>query len=94
MKSQAWQRKPSKTTDPLTCDVFLNYDFSWSDSSQLTIEFIKFLCTQKGQIPVPFSQLQSLSKLATTELQNAPTQFKASKRICNIINTNLENMLN
>jgi len=44
-------------SEPLILDVFLNHDSSPSSRAQLTIEFIKFLCYQKGQIPIPFTQL-------------------------------------
>lgn len=53
---------------PLSFDITLNYDIAWADNSQLTIEFIKFLCVQKGQIPVPCPQLQKLSNLAQVDL--------------------------
>lgn len=83
MPSQPVRRRIYK--EPLICDIFLNHDLTLSDNAQLTIEFIKFICLQKGQIPVSCSQLQKLSSLAQTELENPPkpdmVSFLKSKKI-------------
>lgn len=44
-------------SEPLILDIFLNHDSSPSSRAQLTVDFIKYLCYQKGQIPLPFTQL-------------------------------------
>ena len=62
------RRVLKKDAEKLAFDITLNYEISWADNAELTIEFIKFLCVQKGQIPVPFFQLQKLSELAQVEL--------------------------
>jgi hypothetical protein len=54
--------------EPLCFDITLNYDIALEDNSQLTIEFIKFLCVQKGQIPEPCPQQQKLLNLAQVDL--------------------------
>lgn len=71
MANRTLRRPSKKPTEPLVCDMFLNYDLTRLDSAQLTIEFIKFLCLQKGQIPVPFPQLQKLSYLAQKKLDTS-----------------------
>jgi len=53
-------------SEPLIFDIFLHHDSSPSSNAQLTIDFIKFLCHQKGQIPLPFPQLvRRLDKVKT-----------------------------
>lgn len=74
MLSQATRR--TKASEPLTCEIILNHDFTLADNAKLTIEFIKFLCVQKGQIPVPCSQLEKLASLAKVEIEKTPNNFK------------------
>jgi hypothetical protein len=53
-----------KKSEPLIRDLFLEPASTSSMSAQLTTDFIKFLCFQKGQIPVTCSQMES--HLSTT----------------------------
>jgi hypothetical protein len=48
-----------KKSEPLIRDLFLEPASTSSMSAQLTTDFIKFLCFQKGQIPVTCSQMES-----------------------------------
>jgi len=70
------RRVLKRKAKPLSFDITLNYDITWADNAQLTIEFIKFLCVQKGQIPVPCSQLQKLSVLAQVDLDEDRKDLK------------------
>ena len=72
------RRKLKRGSEPVSFDITLNYDIAWADNAELTIEFIKFLCIQKGQIPVPCSQLQKLSNLAQLELVKDSKDLKVN----------------
>lgn len=43
----------------IECDMMLKHRTSVSLNAKLTIEFLKLLMYQKGQIPVPYQQLKT-----------------------------------
>jgi len=63
-------RRPlSKKSEPLTVEIFLDhYVPDITQRISLTSAFIKFLCYQKGQIPVPYIQLENRLKAVQGEL--------------------------
>lgn len=69
-------RRLNRVAEPLSFDISLNFDRNSSENAQLTMEFIKFLCLQKGQIPVSCSQLKNLSDMARLELQDTSQELK------------------
>lgn len=48
-----------KRHEPVACDIVLRQKTPLSTNPKLTLEFVKFLMYQKGQIPVPYPQLKS-----------------------------------
>ncbi|XP_057379101.1 uncharacterized protein LOC130701141 [Daphnia carinata] len=73
------RRLLTRVAEPLTFDISVNFDFNSSNSAQLTMEFIKFLCLQKGQIPVSCSQLKNLSEMARLNLGSSSKEQMTSK---------------
>lgn len=73
------RRLPSRVAEPLSFDISVNFDFNSSNNAQLTMEFIKFLCFQKGQIPVSCSQLKNLSDMARLKLLSSSNEQMTSK---------------
>ena len=57
MSQGVYRKPPSKV--PLSVDILLEEISTNASNATLTTALIKFLCYQKGQIPVPFNQLEN-----------------------------------
>lgn len=65
-------KRKDKSSASVTVDFHFDHDFANLDSqkSQLTLDFLKFLCYQKGQIPVQFNQLVNHLNFTEKEIVN------------------------
>lgn len=60
-----------KKTGPLSVNILLDGTSTNESNASLTNAFIKFLCYQKGQIPVPFNQLEGHLNLVQKDLHES-----------------------